>query len=164
MPPDYDGYPVDVARDALQSVGVIKSRTEYTPLHFMDFLAEQLLTVPRVSFDRVSWTHNSAQADDVHRLSGKGANPADADQISRRFNATIAGVVTVENGDKADALRVFDRFVALLREHLSVDSLVILQAPFGIGARTRNDTEIDEHNVFLLELSASHGYLDQQQN
>jgi len=143
-------YPVEAVRQALVTARLIKMRSAYSPVDFLKHVAGVVNESENISAISVSWQQESQL--DKQSLQLIMQQPAGNVPLEQLYRATLSGEIS---GDHTGALAEFESFVTSLRRSSADMSVVVLDAPFGLGENNHtNGSEILDANAqFTLELS-----------
>ena len=144
-------YSVEAVRQALITAKLIEIQSERSPVSFLSMLANVVGNETAVSVNSVEWH----QEDFLDQKSLKAIleKPEDIEKmpIDQFFRATVGGSI---EGNAASALDRFETFVSSLRNTSAEQSVVVVEAPFGLAEDSKTTTEdmIANEAVFTIEL------------
>jgi len=153
---DEAGYEhsVEAVRQAMVTAKLIELGSMYTPIEFLNDLAENVNKVSGVSVNSVHWEMEDFINDTS--LTEMLDQPVDAKalNVEQVYQATVTGVV---HGNPGAALTAFESFVSTLRGANADPSVVVVETPFGLGNqdKTTMSSLSDASGQFVLELSTT---------
>jgi len=144
-------YSVEAVRQALITAKLIEAQSQGSPLNLFSELATVVSQEPGITLSSVSW-HRQDELDDKS-LQAIFNKPENIDKLllNQFYRTSVTGSV---EGAAGAALDRFESFVNSLRKTSTSPSVVIIEAPFGLGEHNKT-TAADltaDTAVFTIEL------------
>lgn len=146
----YD-QPVEAVRQALVTARLLELSSQ-EPLEFLQILALNVHRQPDISISSVRWEADDIIDETLLVTLQEPPETLESVSLEQIYRVSLAGVV---KGTSDTAFDQFESFVSVLRDATNNPSVVVVEAPFGLGEKRRTtgrEFRADQ-GEFVLEVS-----------